>query len=155
MSSADLILSLARESECGLRECLQSELYPESVDVVNSDVHSAFKQGSAQNMVDECFSFVALLSQTVAFSCRRNFLHSALDALARSAARLSQSIDVDFPYRVAAGDNVGDLYSWNCPLLHMLPGLQEPKDTHKRRARDSENTGSKSKHATVGSPNKI
>lgn len=107
MSSADLILSLARESECCLRECFQSELNPESVDVANSDVHSAIEQGSAKNMVDECFSFVALFSQTVAFSCRRNFLHSALDALARSAARLSQSIDVDFPYRVAAGDNVG------------------------------------------------
>jgi hypothetical protein len=108
MSSADLILSLARESECGLRDCLQSELNPEAVVAAKIDADSEFEKGSAKNEVDGCFSFVTLFSQTVVFSCRRNFLHSALDALGRSAARLSQSIDIDFPYRVTAADNIGE-----------------------------------------------
>jgi hypothetical protein len=107
MSSADLTMLLARDCGDCLRECLESQLNPlpiaDAALVVNNG-HAACDLSPAAN---DCYSLTALLPHTVIFSCRRNFLDPAMHALCSSAERLSKSINVDFPYRVAAGDNIG------------------------------------------------
>ena len=75
---------------------------------VASDGHAAAcERSSTHSAAGDCFSLVAVLSHTIIFSCRRIFIDSALIALSSSAARLRVSFDIDFPCRVAAGDNIG------------------------------------------------
>ena len=108
MSSADLMQLLARESENGLRECLAAKLNIAEAAAVASDGHAAAcERSSTHSAAGDCFSLVAVLSHTIIFSCRRIFIDSALIALSSSAARLRVSFDIDFPCRVAAGDNIG------------------------------------------------
>jgi hypothetical protein len=106
MSSADLMMLLARESESCLRECMMSKLNPDA-DHGGGDAHVALCESPTKTAAHDCFSLTAVTSHTVIFSCRRNFLDSALDALGSSAMRLAKAIAVDFPHRVAAGDNIG------------------------------------------------
>jgi hypothetical protein len=106
MSSADLVMLLAYESEKCLRECLISKLNANAAAVASSGGADA-DISSINNAVHDCFSLVAVLSHTVVYSCRRIFLHAAVDALRISAVRLGGAIDIDFPHRVAAGDNIG------------------------------------------------
>jgi len=107
-SSADLMLLLARESEECVRECVAGKLKAAEAAAQGSDAHvAAFDRKSTGSAADDCFQLVAVLPHTIIFSCRRNFIDAALNALANSAARLRASIDCDFPCRVAAGDNIG------------------------------------------------
>jgi len=106
MSAADLMMLLAREAEMCLRECMTCNLQLDAACVAD-DGHSVCERSPTKTAADDCFSLNAVLSHTVIFSCRRNFLESALNALDSSAARLCKTIAIDFPHRVAAADNIG------------------------------------------------
>jgi hypothetical protein len=159
------MMLLTRESEKCLRESLVAKLNADATAAAsNMNGQAAVEHSPSKSVANDCYSLVAVFSHTVVFSCRRHVLHTALDALANSAERLGRSIDTDFPYRVAAGDNIGttfeimfitcsskfvlgDLYSWHCPLLHMLPVLQQPQaQVHKRQTHLSDRAKSRPKH---------
>jgi hypothetical protein len=106
MSCADLMMLLACECEKCLQECLGSKLNANSA-AATSAGEAAADVSPTKSVVHDCFSLVAVLSHTVVFSCRRIFLHAALDALRNCASRLGKLIHIEFPHRVAAGDNIG------------------------------------------------
>jgi hypothetical protein len=160
MSAADLMMLLARESESCMRECVLSTISAAADAAANAVTSNccavAHRCSPSKIIADGCFGLVAVLSQSIVFSCRRNFLHSALGALESSAVRLREAIKIDFPYRVAAGHSIGartlvlfylatsttffagDLYSWHCPLLHLLPQPQLPTAPKKRQRRGAD-----------------
>ena len=108
MSSADLMMLLTRESEKCLRESLVAKFNADATAAAsNMNGQAAVEHSPSKSVANDCYSLVAVFSHTVVFSCRRHVLHTALEALANSAERLGRSIDTDFPYQVAAGDNLG------------------------------------------------